>query len=181
MMKQIFILIILSLLFSACSNVSMQLPDEAEWVYYNQNMIDNRWTGHLCEYQIQIADSVIYAKSMCSKHCDIINDKGILIDTATYDSVSFRINMEYSKNKKSYVWDDWEYNVSYTDKSRIESLKYISKPTESLKLISRRRPKREHRIEYTLDDKEYSVILPSERGRNIIYNICQYNETKFLF
>jgi hypothetical protein len=144
-------------------------------------MFDKGQGGYKCEYQIHIEDSIICVKSFCSEQCDIINSNGILIDTAFYDSIPFKINMEYLGEEKMYVWDPWEFDVNYIDKSRITKLNYITKPTERLKLLSRRRPKREHRIEYTLDGKEYSVRLPSERGSAVIYNVCQFDETRFLF
>lgn len=181
-MKLKIIIVIISCTFClSCTNISMQLPDEADWFYYNKDMFDKGQGGYKCEYQIQIEDSIISVKSFCSEQCDIINSNGILVDTAFYDSIPFKINMEYLGGKKMYVWNPWEFNVNYTDKSRVAKLNYISKPTERLKLLSRRRPKREHRIVYTLDGKEYSVRLPSERSSSVIYNVCQYDKTRFLF
>lgn len=175
------IVLISCLLFSACTNSSIQLPDEADWVYVNQEMFDRAVGGYMFEYQIQIEDSTIFVKSFGSEQCDIINTKGIFIGTVNYDSIPFGINMEYQGGEKMYVWDTWKFEVNYSDKSRIEKLKYTTRPTERLKLLSRRRPKREHRIDYVLDNKEYSVRLPSESGTNIIYNVCQYDKTTFLF
>jgi len=169
------------LFFSACSNVSLQLPDEVDWSYFNQTMFDKAIGGYQCEYQIQVADSSILIKSLCAEQCDMVNSNGLFIDTILYDSIPFKNHMEYLDGSKMHVWDKWEYMVNYSDKSRITRLKYISTPTERLKLLSRRRPKREHKIEYTIDDKDYSVRLPSENGSSVIYNICQYDKTRFLF
>ena len=175
------VILISCLICSSCTNISMQLPDEVDWVYFNKKMFDNALGGYMCEYQINIKDSVIFVKSFCSEECDIINSKGILIDTAIYDTILFKINMEYIGGSKMYVWETWNFSVNYLDKSRISKLNYITRPTERLKLLSRRRPKREHFIEYVLDNKNYYVKLPSASSFNVIYNVCQYDKTKFLF
>lgn len=180
-MKLRIVIIISCLICFACTNVSLQLPDEVDWVYYNQKMFDERLGGHKCEYQVEVVENNILVKSFCSEQCDIINSNGIFVDTTIYDTIPFKNNMEYLGGKNMYVWDPWEFNVKYIDKSRVTELSYISKPTERLKLLSGRRPKREHRIKFVLDDKEYSVRLPSEKGSTIIYNVCQYDETHFLF
>ncbi|MCG8581657.1 MAG: hypothetical protein MI866_17155 [Bacteroidales bacterium] len=180
-MKLYYKIILIGLLFSGCTNSSIQLPDEADWVYVNKEMFDRALGGYRGEYQIKIVDDIIYVKTLCTKQCDIVNLEGEFVDTAIYDSIPFGINMEYLGGEKMYVWDAWEFKVNYSDKSRIEKLKYVTKPKENLKLLSRRRPKREHCIDYVLDNKEYSVCLPSESGSDVVYNVCQYDETKFLF
>lgn len=92
-MKHINLIFISLVLFCSCSNISMQLPDEVDWIYVNKEMFDRAVGGYMYEYQIQIEDSVIFVKSFGSEQCDIINNKGILLDTATYDSIPFRINL----------------------------------------------------------------------------------------
>jgi len=161
--------------------VNVELPKDSDWVYYNIEALKQHYPRYNFEYHIQVKDSIIYAKSMYSKRCDVINADGIVIDTISYDTIPFVVNLRKVDTSKRYVWEKWKFNVNFSDKSRITELNYTSRPTESLKLLSRRRPKREHRIEYVLDGKNYSMVLPTTRGSSTVYNVCQYDETRFLF
>ncbi|RCW31137.1 hypothetical protein DFO77_119105 [Marinilabilia salmonicolor] len=181
MIKRIVLIIGCSIVLFSCTKVSVELPRDSEWVYYNNEALKNRYPTHKHEYQIQVKDSLIFAKSLYSKKCEIINRNGIVIDIIPYDSIPFNIYIKREDSTKAYVWETWKYKVIYSDKSRVTELNYITRPIESLKLLSRQRPKREHRLEYTLDGKKYSMALPTTRGSSSIYNVCQYDETLFLF
>jgi hypothetical protein len=176
---KLYKLVLISCVFcSACANVSLQVPDEVEWYFY-----DGKVTGYN-EYKIKVENKKIFIKSasLSTTYQYIVNSYGNIRDSIIYDSIPFKIHLQYSDSlKKRYVWDTWEFKVNYTDRSRVTKLNYISRPTERLKLLSGSSPKREHRIEYILDGKEFSVRLPSDNGSSIIYNVCQYDETRFLF
>ncbi len=58
------IVLISCLLCSACTNSSIQLPDEADWVYVNKEMFDRALGGYRGEYQIKIEGSDIHIKSI---------------------------------------------------------------------------------------------------------------------
>lgn len=181
MIKKFILITGCSIVLFSCAKVSVELPRDSEWVYYNKDALKNHYPTHKHEYQIKVKDSLILVKSLYSKRCDILNRNGVVIDTISYDSIPFNIYIKREDSTKAYVWETWKYKVIYSDKSRVTELNYVTRPIESLKLLSRRRPKREHNIEYTLDGKNYSVALPTTRGSSTIYNVCQYDETLFLF
>lgn len=74
----------------------------------------------------------------------------------------------------------WRDKVIVSDTSLISNVKLISYPIEKTSLLSRRLPKRKRRIEYRINGKEHFVKLPINCSTRSVFDICQYDATRFL-
>lgn len=118
-------------------------------------------------------------KPTCFQFCDKVNSLGNYIDTATYDSVPFPNNMNLQSSIDDNIRD---FHIEHFDYSRITKLNYISKPKRFQFSLYRGGPPKDHFLEYILDGTKYSIAIDTKYTvSQIIYNVCQYDATRFVF
>lgn len=154
--------------------------DDYEWVYYDTLATDGlgyySLSGHKCEYLVWVNNAKIFAQSRCTKRGNVINQFGEVLDTFQFKENDFPVFKAQDPTKK-YAWQIWEYNVTMRDSTVFKDVKYISRPIESVKLFTRRSPKRELSISYSEEGKHRNLIL---KDIYIVHNIIQYDTTRFL-
>ncbi len=175
-MRGLLIFLFGILLFTACEN-RVCPPEYYDWAYHDtEDPKQGEWAGSLYRYFIRVNGESIFVQSKSNKKCNELNDLGEVVGNCSFDTVQFKNSLISIKSSPNL----WKNKVVLNDSSRVSSVYLISFPIEKTPILSRQLPKREHRIEYFLDGKGHYIKLAMESSGKCVYDILQYDATRFL-
>lgn len=164
------------LFFTACEN-RVCPPEYYDWAYHDKDdPKQGEWAGSLYRYFIWVNGESIFVQSKSNQKCSELNEYGEIVDSSSFDTTQFKSSLIAIKSTPNF----WKNKVVLVDSSRVLSVNLVSFPIEKTSLLSKRLPQREHRIEYYLDEKKYYVKLSMKSSGKCVYDIRQYDATRFI-
>lgn len=164
------------LLFTAWEN-RVCPPEYYTWAYYDKNdPKQGEWAGSLYRYFIWVNEESIFVQSKSHQKGNELNEYGEIVDSISIDTTQFKSSLIAIESTPDF----WKNKVFLDDSSRVKFVNLVSFPIEKTSLLSRRLPQREHRIEYLLDGRKHYVKLSMESSGKCVYDIRQYDATRFI-
>lgn len=164
---------------SSCISTRCRYSDFL-WLYRDLTDRKQEFAGATCKYFVWVEDDSIFAQSKSNCKCVILNNKGIVIDSTSFNESKLNPSWIRLDSIKTHIWETWIYKIVLKDTSKVSYMEFVSRPLGSGSLLTRKRPDRERSIKIIYRGHDYSFVLPIRDGTEEVFDICQYDSTHFV-